>query len=66
LNILIISPWYKPNIGGVVNTIDKIIKSLIKKNNIYVLIEGSSHRIKKNNEDNGVPVYSFYKRSFSY
>lgn len=65
MNILIISPWYKPNIGGVVNTIDKIIKSLIKKNNIYVLIEGSSHRIKKNNEDNGVPVYSFYKRSFS-
>lgn len=65
MNILIVVPWYKPTIGGVVLYIEKLSKVLIDKgNSVKIIIPGDSNKISPIGQDASIPVFSFNMRSF--
>jgi glycosyltransferase involved in cell wall biosynthesis len=65
MNILIVVPWYKPTIGGVVLYIDKLSQILIEKSNtIKIIIPGENDAITMTGQDGSIPVFTYNMRSF--
>jgi glycosyltransferase involved in cell wall biosynthesis len=65
MNILIVVPWYKPTIGGVVLYIEKLSKILIKRGStIKIIIPSDYENITQIGQDGSIPVFSFNMRSF--
>jgi len=65
MNILIVVPWYKPEMSGVPIAVEKIVKILVKKGNkIIILKPGECNKIKKAGDDESVPIFAFYRRFF--
>jgi glycosyltransferase involved in cell wall biosynthesis len=65
MNILIVVPWYKPTIGGVVLYIEKLSKVLTDRGHtIKIIVPGDNNRITLKNHFDSIPVYAFNMRSF--
>jgi L-malate glycosyltransferase len=63
MNILVVVPWYKPIIGGVVLSIERNYKALAKKgNNIAILINGDYEHMTRVGKDDEIPIYAFNRR----
>lgn len=63
MNILMVVPWYKPQIGGVVYAAEKLAKALVRQNHkVIILKNGNNYLPKKVADDAGVPVYSLEVR----
>ena len=64
MNILIVVPWYKPVIGGVVYAVEKVCKALKEAgHNVIILIPGDSKEITPTGVDGDVQIYEFNFRS---
>lgn len=67
MKILIVSLWYKPHVGGVVETMDNLASGLRKKGHeVSFLIEGPENQIVLSGQDHGSPIYSFRIRDFAF
>ena len=65
MNILVVVPWYKPIIGGVVLAVERKYKALVKKgNSVILLTAGNYNRITYTGKDDDIPIYAFYRRFF--
>jgi colanic acid/amylovoran biosynthesis glycosyltransferase len=59
MNILMVTPWYKPIFGGVVSAVERVSKGLIKNGNrVYILVSGDNLNIEQVSRDDAIPVYS--------
>ncbi len=64
INVLIVSPWYKPQIGGVVETVANLVGGLQTKGvMVTLLLSGSSNSIEKIGTDGLAEIFSFRMRS---
>ena len=64
MNILMITPWYRPTIGGVALYLEKLNKTLKDRgNNIKVLIPGEQDDITRSGSYDDVEIFSYNMRS---
>ncbi len=63
MNLLIVTPYYHPQTGGVVTAVEMLSQQFARQGNrIAILVPGETNRVLVSSRENGLPAYGLYCR----